>query len=131
MAFCEHGAGKGEKIKKDRPVCKAPRKADPLPGAEAERKVSGGKKAGPVWPRDTFGQPEQAEMLIRMSDFGSAAEVTISMLRAFGVPVYHRYMGDGQLGKVILGFSGYGIELYVPQSMLKLAKELLKTSGEE
>ena len=93
------------------------------------------KKARPVWKKDSTedtpwpktadGQPERAVFLATVSDVGVDAELVISMLRAFGVPVVRQFEHGGQLGKVILGFSGYGEDLYVPESMLDLARELL------
>ena len=67
---------------------------------------------------------------MRSSGLGSEESITISMLHAFGIPVLQRYPGDGQLGKVVLGFSGYGSDLYVPESMLEQAKELIAPSEE-
>lgn len=90
-----------------------------------------GKDQEPKWPLDETGQPEQAVLLCEASDLGGGGEIAISMLRAFGVPVLQKYPGDGQLGKVILGFSGYGFDVYVPESMLELAQELMAPSEEE
>ena len=42
-----------------------------------------------------------------------------------------QYDKDGTLGKVVLGFSGYGVSLYVPASMLEDAQNLLKPVDEE
>ncbi|MBQ1352071.1 MAG: hypothetical protein IIY71_05050 [Oscillospiraceae bacterium] len=97
-------------------------------------KVSWGRqdeKLEPSWPRDKEGTPEPAAFLCESSHFGADGEITISMLRAFGIPVLQKYPGDGQLGKVVLGFSGYGVDLYVPESMLELAQELLASPEEE
>ena len=85
----------------------------------------------PQWPVDANGTPEQAVFLTSGADLGSSGDITASMLKAFGVPVLQRYPGDGQLGKVVLGFSGYGSDLYVPRSKLELAQELLKPVDEE
>ena len=41
-----------------------------------------------------------------------------------------RYDKDGTLGKVLLGFSGYGVKLYVPTSRLEEARELMKPIDE-
>ena len=32
--------------------------------------------------------------------------------------------GNGNLGRVYLGISGYGVDIYVPNSLLKDAKQL-------
>lgn len=83
------------------------------------------------WPVTETGEPEQAVFLANVSDTGVDAELIVGMLRAFGVPVVRGFREDGQLGKIILGFSGYGESLYVPAGRLELARELLKPSEEE
>ena len=52
------------------------------------------------------------------------------MLAGFGIPAFK----SGTLGKVIFGFAGRGVDLYVPQSRLEEAKALLDhpaQSGDE
>ncbi len=80
----------------------------------------------PPWPQDKEGNPEEACLLTALSDAGGMAELTATQLRSYGIPVLHRYPGDGAAGRVILGFSGYGVELYVPASRLEEARELLR-----
>lgn len=42
--------------------------------------------------------------------------VVQARFQAAGIPVLTRYPEGGGLGKVYLGFSGYGVDLYVPKS---------------
>ena len=49
---------------------------------------------------------------------------------SYDIPVLRRYEKDGTLGKVVLGFSGYGVQLYVPASRLEEARELMKPVDE-
>ena len=34
--------------------------------------------------------------------------------------------GNGHLGRLVLGISGYGVDIYVPKSMLEDAKKLIE-----
>ena len=47
------------------------------------------------------------------------------MLEAYGIPCLRDYPGDGSFGKVVLGMSGQGTDIYVPESMLEEAQNLL------
>ena len=51
------------------------------------------------------------------------------MLEAYGIPCLKRYPGNGSFGKVILGMSGQGTEIYVPKSMLEDAAALVSGEG--
>lgn len=82
------------------------------------------------WPKNADGAPEQAAFLTDAFEADSQADMLISMLGAYGIPVMKRYEKDGTLGKVVLGFSGYGVSLYVPASMLEDARNLLQPVDE-
>lgn len=74
------------------------------------------------WPTDADGKPEKAEKLILQSELDGIADITLSMLESFGIPAFK----VGTQGKVILGFAGLGVEIYVPASRLEEAKTLLE-----
>jgi len=78
------------------------------------------------WPRSDDGTPEKAAFLTDAFEADAQADLMVEMLRAYDIPVIKRYMRDGTLGKVVLGFSGYGVGLYVPESMLEDARALLR-----
>ena len=68
------------------------------------------------WPKGPDGTPEE----------DNAAGMTVEMLRAYGIPVMKKYdEKDGTLGKVLFGTPSGGVGLYVPESMLEDAKNLL------
>jgi len=81
---------------------------------------------GPAWPVNTEGEKERAVLLRHTFDSPAEADMTISLLAAYGVPCFPYYDGEGMTGKVISGFSGYGVSLYVPESMHDEAANLLK-----
>lgn len=81
---------------------------------------------GPQWPVDEAGQRQRAVRLLNSFDSPADADMTISLLAAYGIPCFKYYDLEGGAGKVINGFSGYGAGLYVPESMLEEAHALLK-----
>ena len=85
----------------------------------------------PAWPRDAAGQDEKAVLLASTFDSPADADTVISLLSAYGVPCFKYYDREGGAGKVINGFSGYGVSLYVPASRLEEARELLAATPVE
>ncbi len=79
-----------------------------------------------TWPKNEQGEPERPAFLGRFSSVDLADEMTANMLEAFGVPSFRRYPGDGAFGRVMLGMSGLGTDLYVPESLLEDALALLE-----
>ena len=79
----------------------------------------------PAWPKDAAGQDEKAVLLKQTFDSAADADTIISLLSAYGVPCFKYYAREGGAGKVISGFSGFGVSLYVPASRLEEAQELL------
>ena len=73
------------------------------------------------WPKDEYGQPEQAEKLVLQSELDGMADITLSMLGSYGVPAFK----TGTQGKVLFGFAGLGVDIYVPASRLEEARALL------
>lgn len=73
------------------------------------------------WPKGADGEPEQAARLTLQSELDGNADITVSMLQNYGIPAF-KY---GSLGKVIFGFAGRGVEIFVPASRLEEAQTLL------
>lgn len=86
---------------------------------------------GPQWPVDGSGQKEKAVRLMNSFDSAADSDMTISLLAAYGIPCFKYYDLDGGAGKVINGFSGYGASLYVPQTMLEEANNILNAQAVE
>ena len=84
-----------------------------------------GRPDVPAWPKDETGREEQAVLLTQTFDAPADADTVISLLSAYGIPCFKYYDKEGGAGKVISGFSGYGVSLYVPTSQLDEAKDLL------
>ena len=79
----------------------------------------------PAWPQDETGREVQAVLLTQTFDAPADADTVISLLSAYGIPCFKYYDKEGGAGKVINGFSGYGVSLYVPAYQLDEAKDLL------
>ena len=85
----------------------------------------GGKADVPVWPVLKNGEKEPAALLEQVFDSAADADMKMSMLAAYGIPAFKYYEKEGAAGKVINGFSGFGVGLYVPASMAEDAQNLL------
>ena len=69
------------------------------------------------WPKDEKGEPEEPVLLATLANNNMFDEMTVNMLEAYGIPCLKIYPGYGSFGKVILGMSGEGTEIYVPKSL--------------
>lgn len=78
------------------------------------------------WPKDAQGEPESPAKLTLQSELDSMADITLSMLEGYGIPAFK----VGSQGKVVLGFAGLGVEIYVPVSRLEEARSLLEADAE-
>lgn len=76
----------------------------------------------------TGGEGRSADADLRLP---ADTDMVISLLAAYGIPCFKYYDLDGGAGKVINGFSGFGASLYVPQSRLEEAQELLQAQPVE
>ena len=82
------------------------------------------------WPKDENGQPEEPVRLGTVINLNMVDELTVNMLEACGIPCLTLYPGDGSFGKLILGMSGQGTDIYVPKSMAEDAAALCAYQGD-
>ena len=82
------------------------------------------------WPKDENGEPEEPVFLGTAVNLNLFDELTVNMLEAYGIPCIRRYPGNGSFGKLILGMSGEGTEIYVPKSMADDAAALCNYDGD-
>lgn len=83
------------------------------------------------WPKDSRGEPEAPALLCNCKSLDLSDELRINMLEAYGIPCLRIYPGDGSFGKLILGMSGQGVDIYVPSSLLEEAQDLCLAEAEE
>lgn len=76
------------------------------------------------WPKTGSGDFEEPVFLRHCMALDMDDELLTSMLGAYGIPCVKQYPNDGQFGKLILGMSGTGVDIYVPRSMLEDALTL-------
>ena len=84
------------------------------------------------WPKDEQGRAEESAFLCTRSNTDLSDELTVNMLEAYGIPCVRDYPGNGSFGRVIMGTSGTGVDIFVPKSMLNTAQKLIEgnSSGE-
>ena len=78
------------------------------------------------WPKDEKGEYEEPAFLCNCKSLNMGDTVRINMLEAYGIPCLIKYPGDGGFGKLVLGMSGQGTDIFVPKSKLGDALELCK-----
>ena len=83
------------------------------------------------WPRKENGEPVEPAYLCLRSCSNMADQLTVSMLKSYGIPCLCMERAEGSLGRVVLGISGYGVEIYVPENLLEDAKTLIEDTGNE
>ena len=88
-----------------------------------------GKKKD-VWPKDEHGEPEKPAFLEHVSGSQIEYDMEVSLLKAYGIPTLHAFPNNGEFGKLILGFSGTGMDIYVPESMLADAQNIISADIE-
>ncbi len=59
------------------------------------------------------------------------AGIIVSKLQSYGIPVFKKSKGTGELMEIYTGVNLYGIDIYVASDMLEIAQELLKPQIEE
>lgn len=59
------------------------------------------------------------------------ADIIISKLKSFKIPVFKKTKGTGQLMEIYTGSNPYGTDIYVPSDMVEIALELLEKDNEE
>lgn len=90
------------------------------------RAMSG--KLSDRWPKTAQGEPETPALLCNCKSLDLGDALRINMLEAYGIPCLKIYPGDGSFGKLILGMSGQGVDIYVPQSLLEDARALCEAA---
>lgn len=58
-------------------------------------------------------------------------DIIESLLQAYGIPLIRKYRWAGGFLKVFMGVSTFGTDLYVPESSLQAARDLLFSKPEE
>ena len=83
------------------------------------------------WPRDEKGELSSPAFLCHLYSMDMGAELRVNMLEAYGIPCLVTCPGDGSFGRVILGMSGNGVDIYVPEEDLEDAVALCKEENND
>jgi hypothetical protein len=83
------------------------------------------KKLSDIWPRDEKGEMVRPVFLMHTLESQMEAEMKINLLQAYGIPAVTQYPNNGDFGKVMLGISGTGVDIFVPETMLDDARNII------
>ena len=83
------------------------------------------------WPRNAEGEAEKPVFLCTRSCVDLSDKLLMNMLEAYRIPCLSMERGNGNLGRVYLGISGYGTDIYVPENLLLDAKQLCEEENNE
>ena len=83
------------------------------------------KDKNPLWPKDANGEDIPPAYLMHIHGGPLNLELTLNLLEAYGIPHVSEYPNNGLFGKLILGHPPGGMELYVPETMLEDAQNIL------
>jgi hypothetical protein len=88
-------------------------------------------KDSPEWPIDSSGNKVKPAFLANISGTQLDYEMALSLLRAYNIPYTCDFPGAGPLVRILVGFSGAGMDIYVPETMLDDAREILFVGAED
>lgn len=78
------------------------------------------------WPRDEAGEPEAPVYLCHCKPLDMEEALTVARMESYGIPCLRQYPNNGDFGRLIIGVSGPGVDIYVPASLWADACELLR-----
>lgn len=83
------------------------------------------------WPKDENGELDAPVYLCHCKSLNMDEALTVSRMEAYGIPCLRQYPSNGEFGKLILGVSGTGTDIFVPASLWADACELLRSPENE
>ena len=91
------------------------------------------KNKKPEWPNGENGEPVPPAYLTFIHGGPLDMELTLNLLEAYEIPHICEYPNNGLFGKLIMGYPPGGMEVYVPETMLEDAQNVLNAEilGEE
>ena len=76
------------------------------------------------WPRNEKGESESPVFLCRCTSVDLIDVLRVNMLEAYGIPCVRTYPESGDFGRIVLGMSGFGTNIFIPESMYEDALAL-------
>ena len=84
------------------------------------------------WPDNEAGEPVPPAFLKCVYGGPLDTELTINLLEAYGIPHVTEYPRNGLIGKLFMGQSSSGVEVYVPETLLEDAQNIINADiGDE
>ena len=80
---------------------------------------------------DENGEPVPPVYLKHISGGPLDLEIALNVLEAYGIPHISEYPNNGQFGKLIFGHPPSGMEVFVPETMLEDAKNVMNADAVE
>ena len=77
------------------------------------------------WPEDENGEKVPPVLLMHLGGAPMDMNVELSVLEAYNIPYILEYPNNGDFGIVIMGHAGGGVDIFVPETMLEDAKNIL------
>ena len=78
-----------------------------------------------TWPKKENGDLIAPAFLMHAGGNPLDTEMTLGLLEAYGVPAVCQYPNDGEFGKLIIGYAAGGVDIFVPETLLDEAKDIL------
>ena len=88
-------------------------------------KWSFSKPDSPEWPKNEDGESVPPVFLKHISGGPLDLELSLNLLNAYGIPHVSQYPNNGSFGKMIFGMPPSGMEIFVPETMLEDAQNIL------
>lgn len=82
------------------------------------------------WPKDENGEPVEPVFLTHCMNLDLSDEMLVNLLEAYNIPCIRQYPNDGDFGRLVLGISGTGVDIYVPKTLYEDAVNLSEGSAE-
>ncbi len=84
-----------------------------------------------IWPLGDDGEAVKPALLMTVSGSQMDYEMALAQLRSYGIPSVRDFPAAGEVAKVLFGFSGAGMDIYVPENMVEIARELMTPIEDE
>ncbi len=83
------------------------------------------RKIADKWPKKENGEPIAPAFLKHVGGSPMDSELTLSLLEAYGIPAVCQYPNNGEFGRLMIGHAGGGIDIFVPETLLDEAKDII------
>ena len=83
------------------------------------------------WPKGENGECDVPAYLTSCSQLDMSDTILTGLLDSCGIPYFRRFPHYGGFGKLVLGMSAEGVDIFVPASMLEEAKNIIEGESED